>query len=381
MTTDIQQQYLWIEDRKLTIADRSEYPDLAQKAETRGRNDLADVYRFLNCWFSASPTIEVQTSGSTGTPKRLQVEKQCMINSAVATCKALGLQAGYSALLTMDLRYIGAQMMVVRALTAGLRLKVQPAQSHPMMSDKSVSDFVAIVPLQLFHTLQDDEETERLDRCRTVIVGGGSVDPALIQHLQTLHCNVYSTYGMTETLSHIALKHLNGKYGTGGHYRPLPGICLSLSTRHTLTVEAPEICKKILETNDIARIYNDGTFDIIGRIDYVINSGGVKIHPEETEEKIRRYISFPFVLTAVPDIRLGEALVLLIEDETAMHRTDNRDEVQRLLHLLHEVLPRYHAPKHIVYIDRIPTTGNTKTDRPACRKIVLRALDKKLMYS
>lgn len=378
MITDIRQQYLWLEDRKLTAADRTECDRLALDAAARGRNDLADVYRFASRWFADTPYMEVQTSGSTGIPKRLKAEKRCMVNSAVATCQALGLKKGDSALLTMDLRYIGAQMMVVRALTAGLHLYVQPADGHPMRNERSVADFVAIVPLQLYHTLQNAKETERLARCRTVIVGGGSVDATLCARLQALPCAVYSTYGMTETLSHIALRRLNGIGTTTERYRPLPGVGIKLSTAGSLVINAPGICNRELVTNDIARLYNDGTFDITGRIDNVINSGGVKIQPEQTEERIRRYMTRPFVLTSVPDLRLGEALVLLVEDTETSWQTSENTEIANLLQVLRSNLPRYHAPKQVIYVDKIPLTANGKTDRPACKKLVLSRICKNL---
>lgn len=172
---------------------------------------LRAVYAFLAEWFSPASTVEVQTSGSTGVPKRMRVEKARMMRSAVRTCEFLGLRPGDTALLCMDLKYIGAKMMVVRALVAGLHLWVRRPSGHPLADVEERVDFLSVVPMQLYHTLEQVDERERLSRVRCVIVGGGAVDEVLERQLENLPCRVYSTYGMTETLSHVALRLLNGR--------------------------------------------------------------------------------------------------------------------------------------------------------------------------
>jgi len=200
---------------------------------------------------------------------------------------------------------------------------------------------------------------------RCVIVGGGAVDEVLERQLENLPCRVYSTYGMTETLSHVALRLLNGPEASVG-YRPFEGVSLSLSVRGTLVIHAPELCSSDLETNDVAHLHADGTFTIEGRADNVVNSGGVKIQIEEEERRLKELIDVPFALTSVPDRRLGEALVLLVIRDFPMDDVGLFDAMKALL-------PRYHVPRHILRVAAVPVAGNGKIDRKACRELALEA--------
>ena len=226
-------------------------------------------------------------------------------------------------------------------------------------------DFLAVVPMQLYNTLQCAAEAERLARVRCVIVGGGAVDEALQRRLSGMPCRVYSTYGMTETLSHIALRPLNGPDASEA-YTPFAGVALSLSLRGTLVIHAPEVCEEDLETNDVAHLHADGTFTIVGRADNTVNSGGVKIQIEEDERRLKPLIAVPFALTAVADSRLGEALVLLLADTCG---ADDASLVARMK----SCLPRYHVPRHILRVAEVPHTENGKVDRGACRRLAAEA--------
>lgn len=363
--TDINKQSIMVAGRCFTSSDRLVLERLAM-------SDAADpalrsVYSFLSEWFSPSPCVEVQTSGSTGVPKRMSVEKTRMVCSAVRTCEFLGLRSGDTALLCMDLRYIGAKMMVVRALVAGMRLQVRMASGNPLADVNERIDFLSIVPLQLYHILRDMVTACRLAETRCVIVGGGAVDETLRRQLDSLPCRVYSTYGMTETLSHIALRSLNGPLASE-RYTPFDGIRLSLSRRGTLVVHAPGICDGELVTNDVARLYADGTFTVIGRADNTVNSGGVKIQIEEEEERLAEWLHVPFALSSVPDARLGEMLVLLIDSRCPM-------DDEALLAGMKSRLPRYHAPHRIFRVMGVPQVGNGKIDRKACREMALKFLE------
>ena len=318
---------------------------------------LWDLYLFLEKWFDASPVITVHTSGSTGTPKELVVCKDRMMQSARLTCEFLNLQAGDTALLCMNLRYIGAMMVVVRSLVAGLNLIVRPASGHPLSDIEEPLRFAAMVPLQVYNTLRVPEEKERLEQTDILIIGGGAVDDSLEAEMSALPTAIYSTYGMTETLSHIALRRLNGDTASK-HYYPFPTVELSLSAESTLVIKAPLICGEVLQTNDIACLYPDGSFTIAGRKDNVINSGGIKIQAEEMEKRLRPFIPVPFVVTSVPDPRLGQALTLLIAGQV---------DVRELESKLQTVLDAYHRPRHIFMTESIPQTENGKTDRAGCR--------------
>ena len=354
MIFDRQQQRLLLEGKEYAPEDISR---LVAEGAGNCPPALWDLYLFLNEWFDASPVITVHTSGSTGVPKGLVVRKDRMMQSARLTCEFLNLQAGDTALLCMNLRYIGAMMMVVRSLVAGLNLVVRPASGHPLSDVEVPLKFAAMVPLQVYNTLRVPAERKRLEHTDILIIGGGAVDDSLEAELKTIPIAAYSTYGMTETLSHIALRRLNGEAASKCYY-PFPSVELSLSAENTLIVKAPLICDDVLQTNDIACLCSDGGFTIAGRKDNVINSGGIKIQAEEMENRLQPFSPVPFAVTAVPDPRLGQALTLLIAGKPDIKELENK---------LQAVLETYYRPKHIFITELIPQTENGKIDRTGCR--------------
>lgn len=348
-----------------------------------------DLQTFLDDWKSASPYLEVQTSGSTGIPKRITIRKEQMINSARITCDYLGLQQGDKALLCMPIRYIAGKMMVVRSLVAGLDLIVREPSGHPMADIDMPLRFAAMIPLQVYNTLQVPEERERLCQIDILIIGGGSIDRELETRIQELPIRAYSTYVMTETVSHIALRQLNGP-NASPYYTPFPSVKLSLSTDNTLVINAPLVADETLVTNDVAELLPDGHFRILGRKDNIINSGGIKIQTEIVEETLRPVISANFAITSVPDPKFGEAMVLLINagrgcfpaKEAASSFIGKRflslpenNYLSELKEKIVEILPKYQRPKHILQVETIPFTDNGKIDRVACRKLAMEFLN------
>lgn len=317
-----------------------------------------DLQGFLNEWHNDSPTILVHTSGSTGTPKPMWVEKRRMEASARMTCTFLGLKPGDTALLCMSLDYIAGKMMVVRALTCGLRLITVSPSGHPLSDtpDTGGSDFAAMVPLQVYNSLQVPEECERLRKIKRLIIGGGAIDAALERALADFPNPVYSTYGMTETLSHIALRRLNGP-DRSDWYTPLEGVAVSLNAEGCLVVDAPALHDGPLVTNDLA-VLEPSRFRIVGRKDNVICSGGVKIQIEEVERLLREHLEEPFVVTRRPDEKFGEAVVLLTEGDVDGART-----------VCQRVLPKYWQPRGYVRVDSIPLTATGKPARKETERL------------
>lgn len=325
--------------------------------------------KFLAQWNDTSDVIEVHTSGSTGKPKRLLVEKQRMVNSARITCDFLGLKEGDSALLCMPLDYIAGKMVVVRSLVSHLHLISVMPSSHPLKDVTQPIDFAAMVPLQVYSSLQEPAERERLMSIRHLIIGGGAIDDSLESQLQQFPNAVWSTYGMTETLSHIALRRISGE-NSSLWYSPLDGVDVSLSSDSCLEIYAPQVNPEKLHTNDIAelRTLPDGSkeFRILGRKDNVIDSGGIKIQAEEVERLLRPHLSCGFIITKVSDARLGEAVTLLVES----------DDVDNILAVCKHVLPRHWVPRHIFPESHIPITETGKPARAAAE-----ALANKRLYS
>ena len=321
---------------------------------------------FLSEWHNDSPFVHVQTSGSTGAPKPMLVEKQRMLNSARITCDFLGLQPGDSALLCMSLDYIAGKMMVVRALERHLRLITIAPSGHPLQTsgDGSFAPecldvcFAAMVPMQVYNSLQVPEERERLMRIRHLIIGGGAIDDALADQLKDFPNAVWSTYGMTETLSHIALRRLSGP-DASDWYTPFPSVHLSLSSDGCLIIDAPEVCSDILVTNDIAALSHDQRFRILGRKDNIICSGGLKIQAEELERQLRPHLLQPFIITKCADEKFGEIVVLLTEGSIA--------EVRQVCE---HILPKYHQPRSYFHVNRIPLTATGKPARHEAEQLV-----------
>ena len=314
---------------------------------------------FLEEWNNPSPDVHVQTSGSTGAPKPMLVEKQRMLNSARITCDFLGLREGDTALLCMSLDYIAGKMMVVRSLERGLTLTTVEPSGHPLSTSNlppstfHIPHFTAMVPLQVYNTLQVPEERERLKQIRHLIIGGGAIDDNLAAELKDFPNNIWSTYGMTETLSHIALRRLNGPEASEW-YTPFPSVHLSISDEGCLIIDAPEVCSEPLITNDIAEL-STRQFRILGRKDNVICSGGLKIQAEELERQLRPHMSAPFVISKRADEKFGEVVVLITEGSPSDARI-----------ICERILPKYHQPKAYLHLDQIPLT---ETGKPVRYKI------------
>jgi len=319
---------------------------------------------FLTEWNSANEWISVQTSGSTGTPKPMLVEKKRMLASAQLTCDFLHLQPGNTALLCMPLNFIAGKMMVVRALERQLKLIEVPPSSHPLASLKGQQlDFAAMVPLQVWHSLEVTEEAETLRSIRHLLIGGGAIDTSLEAILETFPNTVWSSYGMTETLSHIALRRLNGTEASL-YYTPFKQVKVSLSKEETLVIEAPLITPERLVTNDLAEILPDARFRILGRRDNVICSGGLKLQIEEIEALLHPLIPMPFAITSQPDPQLGEAVVLVLES-TSLPASETLQE-------WFACLPKYWHPRHTQCIDKIPLTESGKIKRKAVKELIQR---------
>jgi O-succinylbenzoic acid--CoA ligase len=316
---------------------------------------LSELRDFLAEWFAPTDTMTVCTSGSTGVPKPIEVSKERMIQSALTTCRYLRLQPADSALLCMPVRYIAGRMMVVRAMVAGLNLIIAPPSGHPLSELDAPIDFAAMIPLQVFNSLANEDERHRLAGISRLIIGGGPIDDHLAQLLHDMPGEVYATYGMTETLSHVALRRISGVAASERYY-PLEGVSLSLSPDDTLIIDAPRVAAQRLVTNDVVRLYPDGGFVILGRRDNIINSGGIKVQSEEVERELRRHLAVPFAITALPDERLGEAITLIVQSDSELHLDDALAR-----------LPRYWRPRHVIFTSALPMTATGKVDRAACR--------------
>lgn len=319
------------------------------------------VDEFIGLWHDGSDTVMVHTSGSTGVPKAMRVEKSRMRASARATCDFLGLKQGDTALLCMSVDYIAGKMMVVRAIERGMKLITVQPSGHPLnLPELSVEmgrnvDFTAMVPMQVYNSLQVPREREILKGIRHIIIGGGPLDASLEEELRGFDNAVWHSYGMTETLSHIALRRVSGSEASPW-FIPMPGVTLSTTHDSCLVIDAPHLCPERLVTHDIVELdLVSQRFKVMGRIDNIINTGGVKVSIEQVEKALAPYVSSPFLITRCPDAKFGEIVVMLLQGSQA--------DVPAAREACERYLPLYWCPKHILAVPALPMTATGKPAR------------------
>lgn len=303
---------------------------------------INEVRSFINEWNNDLDFIESTTSGSTGKPKVIRLLKKHMLASARMTGNFLKLKTNDTALLCMSMSTIAGKMMVVRAIVLDLELIVSDVTSSPLIGIEKKIDFAAMVPLQVQGSLLE------LGQVNKLIVGGGIISSQLWIDLSVSKVEAYQTFGMTETISHIAMREISLNQS---NYQLLPGIDISI-VDECLMVNAPSLGVKNLQTKDHISIAPDGTFSWLGRKDFVINSGGIKIHPEELETKIEALVDCAYFVYGLPDNRLGEKLVLCIEGDLALTKTD-----------FAPYLDKFHLPKEIYFYSRFARTDSGKVSR------------------
>ncbi len=294
---------------------------------------------FLLDWFDSKSYIEMQTSGSTGTPKIIKVNKQAMVNSAIATGDFFDLHSGDKALQCLPVKYVAGKMMLIRAIVLGLDLDYVAPSSHPMKGMTDKYDFVAMVPMQAQNSLKELQNVKKL------IVGGARISSSLEKELMKLPTKVYETYGMTETITHIAAKRVGEKMFT-----VLPNVTISYDERNCLVIHAPKIiAEETVVTNDLVELINENQFKFLGRIDNVINSGGIKILPEQVEQKLDGKLDRRFFITSKEDKELGEKVILVVEGE----KTEIKNSI-------FDVLDKYEHPREIIFLSKFKETENGK---------------------
>ena len=316
-----------------------------------------ELLTFMEEWFGDQGLIHCMTSGSTGAPKMIGLERQYMVNSAKATGAYFNLGAGTRALLCLPLGFIAGRMMLIRSIVLGWHLDSIEPNSTPEIPKKSSFDFSAMVPLQLHHCAAN------LDCIKTLIVGGGEVSKSLRGRIQNLQTKIYATYGMTETVSHVALMPLNKRAGytyLKNSFIGLEGVRFSVDQRQCLCINAPDLAVKEIVTNDIVELISDKRFKWIARYDNVINSGGVKLIPEVIENKFSALIDGDFFVHSIPDKVLGEKLVMIVETTEEVLSLGSLVKFQELNA---SEISKYEVPKKIYFLKSFIKTETGKVNR------------------
>ena len=301
---------------------------------------------FLLDWLDKEDYVVAKTSGSTGKPKKLKIKKQAMVNSAIMTGDFFKVEPGDKMLYCLPSNFIAGKMMIVRALILGLELDMVEPSSNPIIDYRKHYDFCAMTPMQLSNFLN------HVDHFKTIIIGGSRVPKTLINAVKDITCHVYETYGMTETVTHIAIKKLNNfesESHSNNYFKTLPGVKISQDDRDCLVIEAPKLYEGKIVTNDIVKIHSENTFEWLGRFDNVVNSGGIKLYPEEIE----------FFIASEDDETLGDKLILIVEgEENSINKS------------VFEGLDKYEIPKVIYYVPKFSETLSGKIHRKNTLKLL-----------
>ena len=317
------------------------------------------VGAFLEEWFSDEKTVQVQTSGSTGTPKIFEIEKDKMIASAEMTCNFLGLKEGDTALLCLPVEYISGKMMTVRSIIRNLKLIITNPSVKPLENINEEIDFCAMTPLQIENSL------DHLYWIKNIIIGGAAVSESLKHKIfDSLGSKgtqkIFETYGMSETLSHIALKQIYPV--SESFFTAFENVDISTDEKGCLKIFAPHLNTEVLQTNDLVEIKNNNQFRFLGRIDNVINSGGAKIFPEQLEALVKKEIPNEAVFIGREDESLGQKLILVIEGQKSKEIIDEISKIP--------FEKSYHRPKEIIFTEKIPRTPNGKVNRIGLKNIL-----------
>ncbi len=318
--------------------------------------------KFCKDWVNGQQEFAIQTSGSTGTPKSIVLLRSQMEANAKQTIEALQLKAGETSLVCLDTNYVAGKMMLVRSLIVGMNvIAVEPSANPFNKLEEQPVDFVALVPYQLEEIIE--HSSEKLNQVRCAIVGGAAIGYSLNEKIKKSRCSIYATYGMTETISHIALQRLNGKR-TQHYFKAFETIDLRLDDRGCLCVKAKYLDEEII-TNDLAELIDGKQFKCLGRIDNVINSGGIKVIPEKVESALERILnSFQiinrFFITGIPDEKLGSKVIVVFEGLPF-----NKEIKEEILFEASQKISKYELPKEFLFIPKFRETATGKINRSA----------------
>lgn len=348
---------------------RTPHFNSAHQSVAEGIATLSDPYerkalQLCHAWMSGQEIFSFQTSGSTGEPRAIQFTRDQIKASAMITQQALQLQHGYTALCCLDISLVAGAMMVFRSLVTGMNLLIVSPSAHPLRSNQEKIDFAAFVPYQLEQIL--DADPLALDMIKVIIVGGAPIKEDLVRPLSGCKSEVLATYGMTETLTHVALRKISGPHPSPD-FTMIDAFSYTTDARGCLVIRAPHLPEPIV-TNDLVEFTGPHTFRWMGRADFVINSGGIKFSPEVLEQNIaaalvQLFIERRFVVIGIRDPRFGESPLLVMEGKPLNNE-------QQLLERLLTLDPRKGRITSIQYLDKFPETASQKIDRRKISELV-----------
>lgn len=300
-------------------------------------------------WTDNSTVIKCHTSGSTGTPTDILLPKEQMKRNALRTIGFFSIDSESLLYSCISPEYIGGKMMLVRAMVSGAALGYETPSNRPLQDYSGPEiTLLSIVPSQMIYIL---DNIDRMPKIKNILIGGSAIPSSLRKRIAASRLNVWESYGMTETSSHIAIRKVEA---TETPFHTLPGVSVSIKNGALeITIEG----WKTFLTNDAAEITSPGQFRILGRLDNVIISGGKKIHPEEVERKLSELIKIPFYITSVPDEKWGQRVIMVAEG--------NEKENGSIIANAYNILPKHEIPKQIFFTRALQRTPNGKIIRVA----------------
>jgi O-succinylbenzoic acid--CoA ligase len=312
---------------------------------------LQDAFQFIQEWYNKKETVLGQTSGSTGLPKKMELSKKDMLNSAKATGQFFSFNETAVHFCPLPASFIAGKMMIVRSIEWNTSLHLLPPSSNPLEHCTQKFDFGVMTPHQLQVGLSSASK-DNIKNIKTLLLGGSPISKKLEDKIQDLETEIYIGYGMTETMSHVSLRKLNGK-GKSSAYKAVEGIHFTTDDRDCLCIHANHLSFKKLITNDIVHLINSTSFEWKGRYDFVINSGGIKLFPEQIEKKLAHVISNHFYITSEAHEILGEQVILKIEG----------DKIEGIEELIRPLISKFEFPKKIYFVEKFDRTGSGKIIR------------------
>lgn len=334
---------------------RSDFNPLYGQDKTNLEEWELGVLAVVEEWCSENDTISFFTSGSTGKPKEIKFLKTQIIKSAEITGSTFGLTAGAKVLLCLPAKYVAGKMMILRAIINNWELDVVKSEKVVEIKSDVNYHFSAMVPLQAAATINNNKES--FEQIEKVIIGGAKISSNLHRSLMICGNSCYATYGMTETLTHVAVQNLNGE-GASKYFLALEGFELNVNQDNCLNIEAIHLGEDIIQTNDVVEFVDFGKFVWKGRVDNVINSGGVKIQPELLEKKLEEFLENRFFVYGISDEKLGEKVVLFIETNEF-----DKSTMKLFMDLMTDLFSKYETPKNVLFINKFDETASGKIIR------------------
>jgi o-succinylbenzoate---CoA ligase len=338
------------------------YKDIFNLSEEDVEKIDVDLFDFLKFWNSSNATIEVETSGSTGSPKKISLKREAMISSAKATIEYFNIKEMSTFHCCLPIKYIGGKMMLVRAIVNKADIILSKPTSNPVIYLNKEVDFSAMTPWQVSHAINENN----FEKINKLIIGGGVISSSLIKELKDKKTESFQTYGMTETISHIAVRNLKNT-DKNPNYKCLNHVNISTNKEGELIVKSPKLGIRSLTTNDIVQITGSKEFKYIARSDNLINTGGIKVLPEEIEKQLNESLQgIVFFVDKIPDEKSGEKIIVI---------TNKKENTATIKKACKHITPKHIKPQLIFFIEQFLLTENNKLNRKKTRNNAVKTND------